>query len=138
MRHRKGVKKMGRNGTHRRATLRNMTTSLFRYERIQTTEAKAKALRPFAEQLITLAKRGDLAARRLAAKQISDSEILQKLFGDIALRCADRPGGYTRILKTGYRSGDRASTALIELVDRDTGVSSQSGDSSEPAEVSVE
>jgi len=138
MRHRKGVKKLGRNGTHRRATLRNMTTSLFRYERIQTTEAKAKALRPFAERLITLAKRGDLSARRLAAKQISDAEILQKLFGEIAERCADRAGGYTRVLKTGFRRGDRATTALIELVDRNTVVAGDDAATSEPREVSVE
>ncbi|MBJ80107.1 MAG: 50S ribosomal protein L17 [Myxococcales bacterium] len=133
MRHRKGVKKLGRNGPHRRSTLRNMTTSLFRYERIHTTEAKAKALRPFAERLVTLAKRGDLAARRLAAKQIADAEILQKLFGEIAERCADRPGGYTRVLKTGVRRGDRASTALIELVDRNV-----AGAAAEPQEVNVE
>jgi len=133
MRHRKGVKKLGRNGPHRRSTLRNMTTSLFRYERIHTTEAKAKALRPFAERLVTLAKRGDLAARRLAAKQISDAQVLQKLFGEIAERCADRPGGYTRVLKTGVRRGDRASTALIELVDRNAATAA-----TEPQEVNVE
>ena len=138
MRQRKGGKKLGRNGTHRRATLRNMTTSLFRYGRIQTTAGKAKALRPFAERLITLAKRGDLSARRLAARQIADAEVLQKLFGEIADRCADRPGGYTRILKTGFRRGDRAATALIELVDREVGGTESSVAAPEAKEVTVE
>jgi large subunit ribosomal protein L17 len=98
--------------------LRNMATSLFRHERIETTTAKAKELRPFAERLITLAKRGDIPARRLAARKISDREILGKLFDEIAPRFADRPGGYTRILKLGHRRGDAAEMALIELVER--------------------
>jgi large subunit ribosomal protein L17 len=94
-----------------------MATSLFRHERIETTEAKAKELRPFAERLITLARRGDLHARRLAGRNIADREVLGKLFDDLGPRFAERPGGYTRILKLGSRRGDGADMALIELVD---------------------
>ena len=97
--------------------MRNMATSLFRHERIETTTAKAKELRPFAERLITLGKRGDLHARRLAGRLIADRRILGKLFDDIGPRFAERPGGYTRILKLGTRRGDAAEMALIELVD---------------------
>jgi len=93
-----------------------MATSLFRHERITTTTARAKELRPYAERLITLARRGDLHARRLAARRIADREILGKLFDDIGPRYAERPGGYTRILKLGNRQGDAADMALIELV----------------------
>ena len=97
--------------------MRNMATSLFRHERIGTTTAKAKELRPFAERLITLAKRGDLHARRLAGRLIADRQVLGKLFADIGPRFTERPGGYTRILKLGTRRGDAAEMALIELVD---------------------
>lgn len=90
--------------------------SLFRHERITTTTARAKELRPYVERLITLAKRGDLHARRLAARRIADRDVLGKLFDDIAPRYAERPGGYTRILKLGNRKGDAAEMALIELV----------------------
>jgi len=90
--------------------------SLFQHERITTTTARAKELRPYVERLITLAKRGDLHARRLAARQIADRDVLGKLFDDIAPRYAERPGGYTRILKLGNRKGDAAEMALIELV----------------------
>ncbi len=117
MRHRKGISKLGRTGTHRRAMLRNMATALFEHERIETTAAKAKALRPYAERLITLGKRGDLHARRLAGRHIQDREVLKKLFDTIAERFSERNGGYTRVLKTGTRRGDNAPTALIELVD---------------------
>jgi large subunit ribosomal protein L17 len=96
--------------------MRNMATSLFRHERIETTTAKAKELRPYAERLITLARRGDLHARRLAATKIQDRDVLGKLFGDIAPRFTERPGGYTRILKLGHRKGDAAEMSLIELV----------------------
>ena len=119
MRHRSGKKKLGRTTAHRQALLRNMATSLFREERIHTTVVKAKVLRPFAEQLITLAKRGDLHSRRLAARHVHDHEVLRKLFAQIADRVKERAGGYTRILKTGVRRGDNAPTAFIELVDRD-------------------
>ncbi len=97
--------------------LSNMVTSLFRHERIQTTTAKAKELRPFAERLITLARRGDLHARRIAAKRLHDKEVLKKLFDTIGPRYAERNGGYTRILKLGRREGDGAEIALVQLVD---------------------
>ncbi len=117
MRHRIKGRKLNRTAAHRRAMLRNMATSLFRHGRIETTTAKAKELRPYAERLITLAKRGDLHARRLAARKIADREVLGTLFGDIGPRFSDRPGGYTRILKLGSRKGDAAEMSLIELVD---------------------
>ncbi len=116
MRHRKKGRGLSRSPSHRKATLRNMATSLFRHERITTTTARAKELRPYAERLITLARRGDLHARRLAGRRIADREILGKLFDDIGPRYAERPGGYTRILKLGNRQGDAADMALIELV----------------------
>lgn len=97
--------------------MRNMATNLFRHGRIETTTAKAKELRPYAERLITLAKRGDLHARRLAARKIQDHDVLRRLFADIAPKYTSRPGGYTRILKLGPRQGDAADMALIELVD---------------------
>ena len=117
MRHRKGIRKLGRTGTHRRAMLRNMATSLFDCERIETTAGKAKALQPYAERLITLAKRGDGHARGQAGRHIQDQQILKKLFTDIAGRFEERQGGYTRVLKTGCRQGDNAPMALVELVE---------------------
>lgn len=116
MRHRKKGRQLSRTRSHRKATLRNLATSLFRHERIETTTAKAKELRPFAERLITLARRGDVHARRLAAMKIQDREVLGKLFDDIAPRYMERPGGYTRVLKLGSRKGDAAEMSLIELV----------------------
>lgn len=118
MRHRKKGRELSRTRSHKRAMLRNMATSLFRHERIRTTEAKAKELRPFAERLITLARRGDLHSRRVAGRDIADRDILQKLFDQIGPRFEDRPGGYTRILKLGARKGDGAELAMIELLDR--------------------
>ncbi|MEJ2203672.1 MAG: 50S ribosomal protein L17 [Gemmatimonadota bacterium] len=117
MRHRKKGRKLNRTASHRKATLRNLATSLFRHGRIRTTTAKAKELRPYAERLITLARRGDLHARRLAAAKIQDREVLGVLFNDLGPRFAERPGGYTRILKLGNRKGDAAEMSLIELVD---------------------
>jgi large subunit ribosomal protein L17 len=117
MRHRKKGRTLSRTASHKKATMRNMATSLFRHERIETTTAKAKELRPFAERLITLGKRGDLHARRLAGRLIADRQVLGKLFDDIGPRFTERPGGYTRILKLGNRRGDAAEMALIELVD---------------------
>ena len=117
MRHRIKGRKLGRTAAHRRATMRNMVTSLFRHGRIETTTAKAKELRPYAERLITLAKRGDLHARRLAATKVQDREVLGTLFDDIGPRFSERPGGYTRVLKLGARKGDAAEMSLIELVD---------------------
>jgi large subunit ribosomal protein L17 len=116
VRHRKKGRQLSRTRTHRAATLRNLATSLFRHERIETTTAKAKELRPYAERLITLARRGDLHARRLAGQKIQDRDVLGKLFDDIAPRYMERPGGYTRILKLGNRRGDAAEMSLIELV----------------------
>ncbi len=117
MRHRNKGRTLSRTASHKKATMRNMATSLFRHERIETTTAKAKELRPFAERLITLGKRGDLHARRLAGRLIADRQVLGKLFDDIGPRFTERPGGYTRILKLGTRRGDAAEMALIELVD---------------------
>jgi len=117
MRHRKKGRQLSRTAGHRRATLRSLATSLFQHGRIQTTTAKAKELRPYAERLITLAKRGDLHARRLAAARLYDTEVVARLFQDIGPRFAARPGGYTRILKIGTRKGDAADMSLIELVE---------------------
>jgi len=116
MRHRNYGKKLSRNTEHRRALLRNLVTSLMLKERIETTVAKAKAARPLAEHLISLGKRGDLHARRQAGSFLLTSEALQALFGDIAKRYAARPGGYTRIVRTGFRKGDGADLAVLELV----------------------
>ena len=116
MRHRKKGRELSRTATHRKALLRNLVTSLFRHELVETTTAKAKELRPYAERLITLARRGDVHSRRLAGRKIQDREVLGKLFEDIAPRYEERPGGYTRILKVGHRKGDAAEMSLIELV----------------------
>ncbi len=116
MRHRKKGRQLSRTRSHKKATMRNLATSLFRHERIETTTAKAKELRPYAERLITLARRGDVHSRRLAATKIQDRQVLGKLFDDIAPRYAERPGGYTRVLKLGNRKGDAAEMSLIELV----------------------
>jgi large subunit ribosomal protein L17 len=116
VRHRNKGRQLSRTYTHRKAVLRTLATSLFLHERIETTTAKAKELRPFAERLITLARRGDVHSRRLAGRKIQDRQVLGKLFDDIAPRYAERPGGYTRILKVGNRKGDAAEMSLIELV----------------------
>lgn len=116
MRHKKSGRKLNRTSTHRQAMFRNMATSLFRHERIETTDPKAKELRGFAERLITLAKKGDQASRRQAHRKIRDKDILTKLFDEIGPRFADRPGGYTRVTKTRVRRGDNATMSVIELV----------------------
>jgi large subunit ribosomal protein L17 len=118
MRHRVAHRKLGRNTPHRIALLRNMTVALFERERIRTTLAKAKEIRPFAERLITLARRESnrLHARRLAARDIHDPQVVKKLFDTIGTRFATRPGGYTRILRLGPRRGDGTEMALLELV----------------------
>jgi large subunit ribosomal protein L17 len=116
MRHRAKGRQLSRTSSHRRALLNNMATSLFEHGRVVTTEAKAKELRPFAEKLITLARRGDLHARRLVERRIKDRETLSRLFSEIGPRFAARPGGYTRILKLGHRAGDGADVARIELL----------------------
>jgi large subunit ribosomal protein L17 len=116
MRHNVGLRKLGRTSSHRRALLRNLTTSLFRHERVRTTLPKAKELRPFAEKLITLARRDDLHARRLVLRHVDDKEVVKKLFSTLGPRFAARPGGYTRTMRLGPRQGDGAEMALIELV----------------------
>jgi large subunit ribosomal protein L17 len=116
MRHNVGLRKLGRTSSHRRALLRNLTTSLFRHERVRTTVPKAKELRPFAEKLITLARRDDLHARRLVLRHVDDKEVVKKLFSTLGPRFAARPGGYTRTLRLGPRQGDGAEMALVELV----------------------
>lgn len=117
MRHRKKGRHFSRMAEHREAMLRNMATSLFRHGRIETTTAKAKELRMFAEPLITKARRGDLHARRLVARKIHDRDVLAKLFEEIGPKYSGRPGGYTRVLHLGHRSGDAADMAIIELVE---------------------
>ncbi len=118
MRHRVGFRKLGRVTPHRIALLRNMATALFERERIRTTLMKAKELRPYAEKLITQAKRDDdrLHARRLVAREIHDLTVVKKLFDDLGARYATRPGGYTRILRLGPRRGDGAEMAIVELL----------------------
>ena len=116
MRHRAKGRQLSRTSSHRRALLNNMATSLFEHGRVVTTEAKAKELRPFAEKLITLARRGDLHARRLVERKIKSRETLSRLCSEIGPRFAARPGGYTRILKLGHRDGDGADIARIELL----------------------
>jgi large subunit ribosomal protein L17 len=116
MRHRAKGRQLSRTATHKKALLRNMAASLFQHDAIVTTEAKAKELRPYAERLITLARRGDLHARRQAERKIPDREVLGRLFKEIGPRFAARPGGYTRILKLGHRAGDGADIARIELL----------------------
>jgi len=116
VRHRNKGRQLSRTASHKRATMRNLATALFRHERIETTTAKAKELRPYAERLITLARKGDIHSRRLAGRKIQDRQVLGKLFDDIAPRFSERPGGYTRILKVGNRKGDSAEMSLIELV----------------------
>lgn len=117
MRHRKAGKKLSRNASHRRALLRNLVTELLRHGRIRTTLAKAKAMQSPAEKMITLGKRGDLHARRQALSFIQSKDVVHELFDSIAAKYAERPGGYTRILKLGRRQGDAAPMALIELVE---------------------
>ena len=118
MRHRKDGYKLGRRTAHRWALFRNLLVALFRHERISTTEAKAKAVRGLADEMITLAKRETLHARRQVLAMVPDDEVVRKMFDTIAARFADRNGGYTRIIHAGTRPGDGAPTVLLELVDR--------------------
>jgi len=118
MRHRQSGRKLNRNSSSRKAMFRNMTTSLMRHELIKTTLPKAKELRRVAEPLITLAKKDSVSNRRLAFSRIRDREIVTKLFNELGPRYEARPGGYLRILKCGFRSGDNAPMAYVELVDR--------------------
>lgn len=116
MRHNAGYRKLGRTKEHRRALLRNLATDLFRHERLTTTLPKARELRPYAEKLITLARRDDLHSRRLVLARISDKTVVKKLFDTLGPRFASRPGGYSRVLKLGPRPGDGADMAIVELV----------------------
>lgn len=117
MRHRKSGKKLGRPTAHRYAMLRNLAVSLVEHGRIQTTVARAKTLKIFLEPLITLGKKGDLASRRLALKKLPNKDIVHNIFDNVAPKFAERPGGYTRIIKTGVRRGDNAQLAIIEFVE---------------------
>ncbi|WP_339608360.1 50S ribosomal protein L17 [Methylophaga sp.] len=119
MRHRNSGRKLNRNSSHRKAMFKNMATSLFEHEIIRTTLPKAKELRGVVEPLITLGKKDSVANRRLAFARLGDREAVTKLFNVIGPRSANRPGGYVRILKTGFRQGDKAPMAIVELVDRD-------------------
>ena len=118
MRHRKSGRKLGRNSAHRKAMFRNMAASLFRHETIRTTLPKAKELRRVAEPLITLAKQDGTSRRRLAFARLRDDAAVGKLFDELGPRFRDRPGGYLRILKIGYRAGDAAPMAVVQLLDQ--------------------
>ncbi|MBT3171276.1 MAG: 50S ribosomal protein L17 [Rhodospirillaceae bacterium] len=119
MRHRNSGRKLNRTSSHRKAMFRNMATALLKHEQIKTTLPKAKELRPVVERMITLGKRGNLHARRQALSYLKDENVVRKLFDGLAERYDDRAGGYTRVLKAGFRYGDSAPMAYIELVDRD-------------------
>lgn len=119
MRHGKTGRKLNRTSSHRKAMFANMAASLIRHEQIVTTLPKAKELKPIVDKLVTLGKRGDLHARRQAISQIRDTQAVAKLFDTLAERYKERPGGYSRVLKAGFRHGDSAPVAVIELVDRD-------------------
>jgi large subunit ribosomal protein L17 len=128
VRHRKRHGKLGRNSAHRKALLRNMVTSLLDKERIETTDAKAKELRRVADRMITLGKRGDLHARRQALSVIRSKEVTSKVFEELADRFRERPGGYTRVLKVGRRTGDAAPMSIIELVEGKAAEASKGAD----------
>lgn len=119
MRHRIARRKLNRTSSHRKAMLQNMAVALIKHEQIKTTVPKAKELRPYVEKLITLGKRGSLHARRQALSKLPEKQAVDKLFSTLAERYAERPGGYTRILKAGFRYGDAAPMAFIEFIDRD-------------------
>ncbi|HEV8251165.1 MAG TPA: 50S ribosomal protein L17 [Gaiellaceae bacterium] len=117
MRHHRAGKKLGRDAAHRNALYANLAGALIQHGRVRTTVTKAKAVRPFAEQMISLGKRGDLHARRQALAELRNRDVVETLFDDVAPRFADRPGGYSRIVKIGPRLGDAAEMAYLELVD---------------------
>jgi len=141
MRHRMSGRKLNRTSQHRQMLFRNMSQALIKHEQIVTTLAKARELRPVVERLITLGKRGDLHARRLAFARLRDNDMVTKLFDTLAERYADRQGGYTRIIKAGFRYGDSAAMAVIEFVDRDEDARGQDSgpvmDDDTPVEESV-
>jgi large subunit ribosomal protein L17 len=117
VRHARSGKKLGRDSAHRKALYANLACALIEHGRIKTTEAKAKAVKPFAEKMITLGRRGDLAARRQAISELRSQDVVKRLFDEVAPRFADRPGGYSRIVKLGPRYGDAANMVYLELVD---------------------
>ncbi len=119
MRHGNTGRKLNRSSSHRKAMFANLAAALIRHEQIVTTLPKAKELKPIVDRLVTLGKRGDIHARRLAVARIRDEDAVKKLFETLGPRYGDRPGGYTRVLKAGYRFGDSAPMAVIELVERD-------------------
>ncbi|NLA74022.1 MAG: 50S ribosomal protein L17 [Deltaproteobacteria bacterium] len=119
MRHQKTGRRLGRNSSHRKAMYRNMVTSLFKYGVLETTDAKAKELKPIAEKLITLAKKGDLHSRRLALTYMSEKSITHKLFDEIKNRYLNRQGGYLRVVKNGFRRGDGAAVSIVQLLTAD-------------------
>ena len=119
MKHRIKGKKLNRTSSHRKALFKNMAQALIKHEQIITTLPKAKTMKPIIDKLITLGKKGNIHARRRAFSQLRDNNMVSKLFGDLATRYADRQGGYSRVLKAGFRYGDAAAMAVLELVDRD-------------------
>lgn len=125
MRHRKKIKKFGVSSAYNKALMNNLATSLIKHKRIRTTLAKAKALRPFVEKLITKAKEDTVHARRIALKDLKDRAVVSELFNEVAKKVADRNGGYTRIVKLGFRQGDAAEMAIIELVDYNDVINAQ-------------
>ncbi len=133
MRHRKAGRKLNRTASHRKAMFMNLSQALLKHEQIVTTLPKAKDLAPIVEKLITLGKKGGLANRRLAVARLQNEDLVRKVFDDLAERYKERTGGYTRVLKAGYRHGDNAPMAVIELVDRDEDAKGQ--DSGPTAEV---
>lgn len=134
MRHRKAGRRLSRTSAHRKAMFANMAASLFRHEQIKTTLPKAKELRRVAEPLITLAKTASVANRRIAFARLRERDIVTKLFDDLGPHFAERPGGYLRILKCGYRAGDRAPMAIVQLVDRERVAAGDDGAESESAD----
>lgn len=125
MKHKIGKRKLQRTSSHRAALLRNMAAALIKHEQITTTLAKARELRPYTEKLITLAKKGGLSNRRLADARLKDDAQLRKLFDELATRYKDRDGGYTRVIKAGFRASDAAAMGVIEFVDRDESAKGQ-------------
>ena len=137
MRHRQAGRKLNRTSSHRKSLFKNMSQALIKHEQIITTLPKAKELKSVVEKLITLGKNGSMHCRRLAFNQLRDKETVSKLFDTIATRYADRKGGYTRVLKAGFRYGDSAPMAVIELVDRDESAKGL-GELNEPKQTEVE
>ena len=138
MRHRSGHRKLNRTASHRKALFANMAASLIKHEQITTTLPKAKELRRVVDKLVTLGKKGDLHARRLAISRLQDEEMVRKLFETIGPRYKDRNGGYTRVLKAGFRFGDSAPMAVIEFVDRDVEAKGQEDRARHEAEMEAE